>query len=94
MVVLSAVALLLCFVARRRGFGRGGARSQGYWLTAQGRRLNLDEMARLQGMGPEEINQAVSDTQYAKMLGGAMPQNVLERTLHNVLISAGLATKV
>lgn len=66
------------------------SRRSGHWVTNRGRRLNLAEMLRLQGMRPDTFIQAVSNAQLGKQIGNAMSVNVLERLLVQLLPAAGL----
>jgi len=69
------------------------SRSAGHWVTSRGRRMNLNEMLRLQGMITlaEGFKKVVSDRQLGKQIGNAMSCNVLERLFVRVLPSVGLA---
>jgi len=66
------------------------SRSAGHWISTRGRRLNKDEMLRMQGMKPSEFKCVVSLNQLGRQLGNAMSVNVLERIFCNLLPAAGL----
>ena len=65
------------------------SRDQGFWLYRRGRRMNLQEQLRLQGMnaGMEVV---VSKKAMSQMVGNAMSQNILERILTRLLPSLNL----
>ena len=65
-------------------------RANGHWITSRGRRIRLEEMMRLQGMGPTQFIKAASDAQLRAQLGNTMSVNVIERILMRVLPAAGL----
>ena len=62
----------------------------GFWMTDRGRRMNVNEMMRLQGMGPTKFNLEVTERQPAEQLGNAMSLNVLERIMFGLIPAAGL----
>eukprot|EP00442_Polarella_glacialis_P036748 CAMPEP_0115067410 /NCGR_PEP_ID=MMETSP0227-20121206/11373_1 /TAXON_ID=89957 /ORGANISM="Polarella glacialis, Strain CCMP 1383" /LENGTH=380 /DNA_ID=CAMNT_0002453471 /DNA_START=59 /DNA_END=1201 /DNA_ORIENTATION=- len=66
------------------------SRSLGHWVSSRGRRMNTDEMLRLQGMDRKHFIQAVPDKVLGAQIGNAMSQNVLERLLIRLLPAAGL----
>jgi len=65
------------------------SRASGFWVTSRGRRMNLDEMLRCQGMR-RCFKQVVSDLALGGQIGNAMSQNILERLFVNLLPAAGL----
>jgi len=65
------------------------SRDQGFWITSRGRRMNLGEMLRCQGM-ERAFKQVVSDRALGGQIGNAMSQNILERLLVKLLPAAGL----
>eukprot|EP00438_Fugacium_kawagutii_P027333 Skav200819 [mRNA] locus=scaffold454:109604:119547:- [translate_table: standard] len=75
------------------------SRPCGHWISSRARRMNIDEMLRLQGrlwpgMDRKFLGkQAVSDKVLGAMIGNAMSQNVLERLFINLLPFAGLVPK-
>jgi DNA (cytosine-5)-methyltransferase 1 len=73
----------MCITARR---------AAGHWVTTRGRRMNIDEMLRLQGM-ERCFKQVVSNRQLGIQIGNAMSQNVIERILIKLLPAAGLVQK-
>eukprot|EP00440_Ansanella_granifera_P073881 gb/GFBE01080165.1/.p1 GENE.gb/GFBE01080165.1/~~gb/GFBE01080165.1/.p1 ORF type:complete len:382 (+),score=85.77 gb/GFBE01080165.1/:1-1146(+) len=79
-----------CTVMRDRTMCMTKSRPHGYWLTSRGRRMNLNEMLRCQGMQPGCFKQVVSDRAIGMQIGNAMSQNVIERILINLLPVAGL----
>jgi len=63
---------------------------ESHWLMGRGRRLNLNETARLMGMNPKSIDvDCVTKNKMGKMLGNSMCVNVLERLLVRLLPAAG-----
>jgi site-specific DNA-cytosine methylase len=68
---------------------RGGA---GFYLASHGRRMNVKELLRLQGL-PTAINLLrgadISDRQLGQMIGNAMSGNVLSRILKRLLPACG-----
>merc|ERR1719468_941385 len=69
------------------------SRAAGHWVTSRGRRMNTNEMLRLQGMltPSEGFVMAVSERQLGKQVGNAMSCNILERLFVRLLPAAGLA---
>ncbi len=67
------------------------SRYHGHWLSTRGRRMNLDEMLRLQGFRPSQFRSVVSPVELGKQCGNAMSVNVVERVLARLLPVAGLA---
>ena len=67
--------------------------ARGFWLTDRGRRMNVKEMMRLQGMNPEDFTLQVTERQLAQQLGNAMSLNVLERIMFRLLAAAGFQVK-
>jgi len=65
------------------------SRPCGFWISSRGRRMNLDEMLRLQGM-ERCFQQVVSDKHLGAQIGNAMSQNILERIFIKFLPLAGL----
>ena len=88
--------------SRKRGEGKAAPRSagvcpclvhgepRGHWVSNRGRRTNLREMFRLQGMDPRRVKMVVSPNQMGAQLGNTMSVNVLERILCRLLPAAGL----
>jgi DNA (cytosine-5)-methyltransferase 1 len=68
------------------------SRASGHWVTSRGRRMNLDEMLRCQGM-ERSFKQVVSDRALGAQIGNAMSQNVIERLLIRLLPAAGLVSQ-
>jgi len=68
------------------------SRASGFWVTSRGRRMNLDEMLRCQGM-ERSFKQVVSDRAIGAQIGNAMSQNVIERLFVSLLPAAGLVQK-
>lgn len=68
------------------------ARAKGHWVTSRGRRMNLNEMLRCQGM-ERSFKQVVSDRALGGQIGNAMSQNVIERILIKLLPAAGLVSQ-
>ena len=67
--------------------------SFGIWISSRGRRIQLDELFRLQGIDSRDVDwegAGVWRSQMGSMLGNAMSLNVCERVLGNLLWSAGL----
>ena len=65
------------------------SRPCGFWISSRGRRMNLNEMLRLQGM-ERCFQQVVSDKHLGAQIGNAMSQNILERIFIKFLPIAGL----
>lgn len=78
-----------CTVAEDRVMCMTKSRASGHWVSSRGRRMNLNEMLRLQGM-EKCFKQVVTDRQLGAQIGNAMSQNVLERILIQLLPAAGL----
>ena len=55
------------------------SRYRGHWLTSRDRRMNLNEMLRLQGMNPEELDVNIPTTDFGRMIGNSMSVNVVQR---------------
>jgi DNA (cytosine-5)-methyltransferase 1 len=68
------------------------SRASGFWVTSRGRRMNLDEMLRCQGM-ERCFEQVVSDRQIGAQIGNAMTQSVIERLFIKLLPAAGLVSQ-
>jgi DNA (cytosine-5)-methyltransferase 1 len=68
------------------------SRGGGHWISSRGRRMNLNEMLRCQGM-TRCFKQVVSDQKLGGQIGNAMSQNIIERLLVRLLPSAGLVPK-
>lgn len=68
------------------------ARGSGHWISNRGRRMNLDEMLRCQGMS-RCFKQVVTDKALGGQIGNAMSQNILERLFVKILPAAGLVPK-
>ena len=66
-------------------------RRRGLWLLRRGRRLTLEETARLQGLEPGDIAWDAASGHCFAALGNSMSLNVVERLLVAVLPSVGLA---
>eukprot|EP00440_Ansanella_granifera_P029953 gb/GFBE01032540.1/.p1 GENE.gb/GFBE01032540.1/~~gb/GFBE01032540.1/.p1 ORF type:complete len:381 (+),score=99.65 gb/GFBE01032540.1/:1-1143(+) len=81
---------LWCGMVKDRTMCMTKSRPGGYWLTSRGRRMNLNEMLRCQGMQPGCFKQVVTDRAIGMQIGNAMSQNVIERILINLLPAAGL----
>jgi len=81
-----------CGVMKSRTMCMTKSRSKGFWLTSRGRRMNVDEMLRCQGM-ERSFKQVVSDRAMGAQVGNAMGQNILERLFVNLLPVAGLVSK-
>ena len=69
------------------------SRNRGHWLLHRNRRMNVNEMLRLQGICPAEFKVAVSDAHLGQQIGNAMSVNVIERILLRTLLAAGLTRK-
>lgn len=69
------------------------SRAAGHWISSRGRRMNKDEMLRLQGMKPTAFTCVVTTNQLGRQLGNAMSVNVLERIFLSLLPAAGLTRK-
>lgn len=67
-------------------------RGSGHWISNRGRRMNLNEMLRCQGM-TKCFKQVVTDRALGGQVGNAMSQNVLERLFVRILPAAGLVSK-
>ena len=67
------------------------SRYKGHWLSTRGRRMNIDEMLRLQGFQPSQFRTVVLSSELGKQCGNAMSVNVLERVLAKLLPAARLA---
>jgi len=65
------------------------SRASGFWVTSRGRRMNVNEMLRCQGMA-RTFKQVVTDRQLGAQIGNAMSQNIIERLLIKLLPAAGL----
>eukprot|EP00971_Amphidinium_carterae_P338475 6475829-Amphidinium_carterae.1 len=68
----SMLGLSPCLTATRCGA------SGGHWVTCAGRRLNTNEMLRLQAMNPDRVTrpEGVSAGQFTKMIGNSMTVTV------------------
>lgn len=68
---------------------------RGHWIMNRGRRLNIVETMRLQGMHtPKDgFNIVVKTSETAKQVGNAMSVNVLERLLVRILSAARLVPR-
>ena len=64
--------------------------AQGMWISSRGRRMNKEEMMRIQGMIPSEFALDVSLPELGKQIGNSMSLNVVERILWSLLPAAGL----
>ena len=67
-------------------------RHLGHWITSRGRRMQTDEMMRLQGMDPNKlvIPSCLSEADVGRLVGNSMPVNVLSRILALALPAANL----
>merc|ERR1719464_1740149 len=81
-----------CTVMENRLMCMTKSRAGGYWVTSRGRRMNLDEMLRCQGMR-RCFKQVVSDKALGGQIGNAMSQNILERLFVSLLPAAGLVQR-
>ena len=56
---------------------------QGRWVTTHGRRMNTEEMLKLQNMRPERLNvpEGVPMAEFHAMIGNSMSVNVIEALL-------------
>jgi len=79
-------------VMRDRTMCMTKSRASGFWVTSRGRRMNVDEMLRCQGM-QRSFKQVVSDRQLGAQIGNAMSQNIIERLLVKLLPAAGLVSQ-
>ena len=79
-----------CWNGRVPTMTKGQAR--GFWITDRGRRMNVEEMMRLQGMDPRGFKLDVTKRQLAQQLGNAISLNVLERIMFKLIPAAGLGT--
>ena len=59
-------------------------RCQGHWIASKNRRMNPNEMLRLQGMNPDNLKLNVSDKEKGELIGNEMSANVIERILLRV----------
>lgn len=66
--------------------------NRGHWITNRGRRLNIVEMMRLQGMHTpgDGFKIVVCNTEMGRQVGNGMSVNVMERLLARILPAAGL----
>lgn len=78
-----------CGVMKDRSMCMTKSRAKGFWVTSRGRRMNLDEMLRCQGM-ERSFKQVVSDRVLGAQIGNAMSQNIIERLFISLLPAAGL----
>ena len=69
------------------------SRARGHWLLHKNRRMNINEMLRLQGFNPAQVAVAVSECTLGQQIGNAMSVNVIERVLNHALQAAGLTRK-
>ena len=60
------------------------SRNHGHWITDLRRRMNHEEMLRLQGMNPINHKLSVTRAELGKQIGNAMSVNVLERLLFQI----------
>ena len=67
------------------------SRNRGQWVFNRGRRTNVTEMMRLQGINPKRIEVCVNDGVLGKQIGNAMSVNVIERIMGRLLLAAGIA---
>ena len=65
------------------------SRAAGHWVTNRGRRLQMTEQMRLQGIHPP-FSVAVPPVEFGRLLGNSMSINILERILCSLLPAAGL----
>ena len=66
------------------------SRYRGHWLSSKNRRMNIDEMLRLQGMKPNLLNtKGISTIELGHQIGNAMSVNVIQRILQQVLLHIG-----
>ena len=61
------------------------SRARGHWLLHKNRRMNINEMLRLQGFNPAQVAVAVSESTLGQQIGNAMSVNVIERILTKIL---------
>ena len=66
------------------------SRANGFWLSNRGRRMNIGEMMRLQGV-PPTFAFVCSEHQMGQQLGNSMSVNVLARLLARLLPAAQLS---
>ena len=64
-------------------------RNRWHWLTIRRRRMNIDEMFRLQGMDTSKFKVKTSPTETGKQIGNSMSVNVVERLLLKILQHTG-----
>ena len=73
-----------CLTRTRAGNG-------GHWLSWKQRRMNLNEILRLQGVQPELVPRGIiTDRQIAMVAGNAVPIPMLSRVIDALLVSSGL----
>ena len=75
---------------------RTRARSFAYWVSTKGARVDIDELALLQGFGPSDIDwrgSGVTDTNFAGCLGNAQSMNVCLALVPHLLYFGKLITK-
>ena len=86
----SQVRMIPCLTAKRGS-------TCGIWVSTRGRRIDLEEMFRFQGINSADVDwkgAGVTASQMGRMLGNAMSLNVCERVLKNLLWSAGLIERL
>ena len=66
------------------------SRNTGHWISSRARKMNINEIMRLQGIDPTTFIKSVSPTELGRQVGNAMSINVIERILYRVLITADL----
>ncbi len=66
------------------------SRNRGHWLLHEKRRMNINEMLRLQGIDPTKFVVDVPVAQLGQQIGNAMSVNVIERILVKALEAAKL----
>ena len=72
-------------------------RACAWWLSLVGRRINLPELFKFQGLRSAELGDwqsaGISDGNMGHMLGNAVSLNVVERIMSRALFSAGLVRR-
>lgn len=72
-------------------------RACAWWLSLVGRRINLPELFKFQGLRSAELGDwqsaGISDGHMGHMLGNAVSLNVVERIMSRALFSAGLVRR-
>ena len=81
-----------------RTLSRTRAASGGFWLSTLGRKMSVNELARANGMLPQETEgclEHVSATELSKMIGNSVPVPMIGEILQEAMFAAGLiaATK-